>query len=610
MIIALALSAHVSGIPAEKFGYTFRASKGDLLASVGVQPEPVAQTRATFLQKDSTLRSVLLGLLLLLTTVAVYAPVHNHPFASIDDSKYVTQNPHIQDGLTPSDVIWGFTHGYAGNYHPLTWVSHAADIQMFGLDPAGHHDENVLLHALNAVLLFWVLKRATGYTWRSLMVAALFALHPLNVESVAWIAERKTMLSTLFCLLALGAYRWYAGKPGIVRYGVVTGLFVLGLMSKPQIIMLPLVLLAWDYWPLRRIAARSPLFAFRRKSSVSVSGEPRTATGEERPFWWLVREKLPLFFICLMDASVTLIAQHVGGEAQPWPLWARLENAVVSYTRYIRKAFWPTDLALYYPHPGATLHFWQWGGACIVLLLITAWALREQRHRYLIVGWLWFLIMLVPMIGLVQADVQGMADRYAYLSFVGLFIMICWGVADWAAQRQLPKAMLPVVAIVALAALTLVTHHQLGYWADNISLWSHSAQVTTNNWKAELMWGSALDADGQHDAAVQHFLAASKVERHDPFIETAIATYAHSHGNFPMALEYYNRALADGWNSDQRSITLQNMAAVYRLMGDPEKAQECLAKVHTLPQRKVNWQGAWWQQIIPAIEQWLHGGKA
>ena len=584
------------GNSGQAFRYTFRASKGDLLASVGVQPEPVAQDRASFLQKDSTLRSVLLSLLLLVATIAVYAPVHDHPFASIDDGKYVTQNPHIQDGLTAGAVFWAFTHGYAGNYHPLTWVSHAADIQVFGLDPAGHHDENVLLHALNAVLLFWVLRRATGYTWRSLMVAALFALHPLNVESVAWIAERKTMLSTLFCLLALGAYRWYASKPGIVRYGVMTGLFVLGLMSKPQIIMLPLVLLAWDYWPLRRMFA-------------DPGAVPDGNALPGKSLWWLVKEKSPLFFICLVDASVTLIAQHVAGESQPWPLWARLENAVVSYTRYIRKAFWPTNLALYYPHPGGTLRFWQWGGACVVLLLITAWTLRERRHRYLIVGWLWFLIMLVPMIGLVQADVQGMADRYAYVSFVGLFIMVCWGVADWAAKRQLPKALLPAVAIAALAALTLVTHHQLGYWADNISLWSHSAQVTTNNWKAELMWGSALDADGQHDAAVQHFLAASKVERHDPFIETAIATYAHTHGNFPMALEYYNRALADGWNSDQRAMTLQNMAAVYRLMGDPEKAEECLAEVHTLPQRKVNWQGAWWQQIIPAIEQWLHGGK-
>ena len=580
------------------------------MASVGIKPETAAQTRAGFLQRDSIARSALLSLLLLVATIAVYAPVHDHPFADIDDPKYVTQNPHIQDGPTPGVMFWAFTHGYAGNWHPLTWVSHAIDIRLFGLDPTGHHDENVFLHALNAALLFWVLKRATGFTWRSLMVAALFALHPLNVESVAWIAERKTLLSTLFCLLALGAYQWYARKPGIVRYGVMTVLFVAGLMSKPQIIMLPLVLLLWDYWPLNRIAIRSSLFALRDTQPTINSGEQPIAKSEQRSVRWLLLEKAPLFFICLVDASVTLIAQHVAGEAQEWPLWARLENAVVSYTRYIRKAFWPANLALYYPHPGGTLRIWQWGTACVVLALITVWALRARQHRYLIVGWLWFLIMLVPMIGLVQADVQGMADRYAYISFVGLFIMITWGVADWAASLHAPKALVPAVSVVALAALTLVTHRQVGYWADPISLWSHSAQVTTNNWKAELFWGSALDAAGNPDAAVQHYLAASKIERRDPYIEIAIAHYAHAHGNFPMALEYYNRSLADSWNSDQRSQALQNMAGVYRLMGDSAKAQECLAQAHALPQRTVNWQGAWWQQIFPAIEKWLHGGKA
>ena len=567
------------------------------MASVGVQPESALQSKGNFLTSDSVLRSAVLTVLLLVVTIAVYAPVHNHPFANLDDPKYVTENPHIQDGLTLDAVFWSFTHGYAGNYHPLTWISHAADVQMFGMEPAGHHDVNVLLHALNAVLLFWVLKRATGYTWRSLMVAALFALHPLNVESVAWIAERKTVLSSLFCLLALGAYRWYVGKPGKLRYAVMTALFLLGLASKPQIIMLPLVLLLWDFWPLGRMFAGQP-------------GAPVANALPAKSLRWLITEKIPLFFICLMDASVTLIAQHVAGESQPWPLWARLENAVVSYTRYIRKAFWPTNLALYYPHPGGTLHFWQWGGACVVLLLITAWVWRARRHRYLVVGWLWFLIMLVPMIGLVQADVQGMADRYAYLSFVGLFIMICWGVADWAAEARAPKALLPAVSIAALAALTLVTHHQLGLWSDDLLLWSHSAQVTTGNWKAELNWGSVLDARGQHDAAVEHYLKASQWERHDPFIETAIANYAHSHGNFPMALEYYNRALADAWNSDQRTMTLKNMAAVYRLMGNYAKADDCLDQIRSLPKRKVNWQGAWWQQILPAVEQWLHGSKA
>ncbi len=555
------------------------------------------QSKRTITSRD-LLVSAGLSLLLALVTVALYAPVHNHPFASLDDAKYVTKNSHIAGGLTPGAAFWALTHGYAGNWHPLTWVSHALDVGWFGLNPAPQHDENVLLHALNAVLLFWVLKRATGYTGRSFMVAALFALHPLNVESVAWIAERKTLLSATFCLLALGAYRWYAVKPSGWRYLVMTGLFVLGLMSKPQIIMLPLVLLLWDYWPLRRMAADSHPRIDRSSDVVPA-----------RSFWWLVREKIPLFFICLMDAAVTLIAQHVAGESQSWPLWVRIENALVSYTRYIRKAIWPTNLALYYPHPGRSLHWWQVGAAFLFLLLVTTLVLRARRHRYLLVGWLWFLIMLVPMIGLVQADVQGMADRYAYMSFVGLFIMLCWGAADFAAEKHVNAAALPAVSMMALAALVLVTHHQLGYWSDNVLLWSHSAQVTTGNWKAELMWGSALDANGDHDTAIRHYLRAATVEKNDPFINMSIARYEHTRGNLPMALEYYQRVLASAWNSEQRTVALQNMANVYRLMGDSVQADECLTQIHTLPQRKVDWQGAWWQQIIPQLKQWLHGGK-
>ena len=567
------------------------------MASIGVQPAPAAQSKGNFLSQDSRLRSVVLSLLLVAITFAVYAPVHRHPFAAIDDASYVSQNPHIKDGPTVGTAFWAFTHGYAGNWHPLTWMSHALDLEIFGTDPAGHHDENVLLHALDAALLFWVLKRATGYTWRSLMVAALFALHPVNVESVAWIAERKTMLSTMFCLLALAAYRWYASKPGIVRYLVMAGLFVLGLMSKPQIIMLPLVLLAWDYWPLQRIIVRG--------------GTPPQNAADVLPaksFWWLVKEKAPLFFICLVDAGVTLIAQQVAGGTQEWPLWVRIENAIVSYTRYLRKAFVPADLAMYYSHPGRTLHWWQVGGAALVLLLITVWAWRARQHRYLLTGWLWFLIMLIPMIGLVQpADVQGMADRYAYNSFVGLFIMVCWGAADWATEKHWPKALLPASSVVILAALTLLTHQQIGYWGSDLALWSHSAQVT-HSWKPEFLWGLALDAQGQSDAAIGHFFRAAKVEKHDPFIDFAIAKYEYTHNHLPLALDYYQKAYADAWNSDQKTAALKIMSAVYLRMGDRVKADECLARIQTLPQKKINWQGAWWQEILPQIKQWLHGG--
>jgi len=566
------------------------------VASVDVKPQLAVRWKADFLLRDSLLRSGIFSLLLVLVTVTLYWPVQSHPFANLDDPKYVTQNPHIANGLTASAVFWAFTHGYAGNYHPLTWVSHALDISMFGLDPAPQHEENVLLHALDAVLLFWVLKRATGYAGRSFMVAALVAVHPINVESVAWIAERKTVLSTMFCLLALGSYHWYARKPGLTRYAVMTGLFILGLWSKPQIIMLPLVLLLWDYWPLQR------MFAGNQSNSTASGGVPT------KDFWWLVKEKFPLFFICLVDAGVTMIAQHVAGQAQPYRLWVRIENALVSYTRYVRKAFWPTHLALYYPHPGNTLRWWQVGPAIMVLVLITVLAARARRHRYYIVGWLWFLIMLVPCIGLVQADVQGMADRYAYNSFVGLFIMVCWGVADWAAERRLPRALLPAVSVAVLAALTVVTYRQIGYWQDDVSLWAHSAAVTTGNWKAEWLLGGALDNAGRHAEAIQHYLRAADFTPNDPFVNLAIANWEQTHGNFHEALDYYKKTLAEAWNAEQATQVLNNMAFIYRQLGEEAKADACLAKLHSRPKGAVDWQGAWWNQLIPLIKQYLHSG--
>ena len=565
------------------------------MASIGTQAQ-TTQPQTSFFSKDSVARTVVLSLLLIVATCAIYAPVNGHPFVNIDDPKYVVDNPHIKDGLTANAAVWAFTHGYAGNWHPLTWVSHATDITVFGFDPAGPHDENMLLHAINAVLVFLILKRATGFTWRSLMVAALFALHPLNVESVAWIAERKTMLSTLFCLLALGAYQWYASRPSVGRYIVFTGLFVLGLMSKPQIIMLPLALLLWDYWPLQR------MFADDRQPLPGVE----TIPGKSLSF--LVKEKFPLFFICIVDAGVTMIAQHVTGGAQPYTLWIRIENALVSYTRYIRKAFWPSNLALYYPHPGRTLHWWQVGAAIVALAVITVLAARARKYRYLIVGWLWFLIMLIPMIGLVQADVQGMADRYAYTSFIGLFIMVCWGVADFAAERHLPRALLPAVSVVAVLALSVVTWNQVGYWKDDITLWSHSAQVSPGNWKAYFYLGSAQDVAGLHDEAAQSYFSAAAINPTDPFTNMNIASYEQSHHNLPLAIDYYKRVLPQAWNSEQKTMVLTNMALIYRQMGDYASANECLAKQSALPQRKVDWQGSWWKQIIPMIKDALHIG--
>ena len=377
----------------------------------------------------------------------------------------------------------------------------------------------------------------------------------------------------------------------MLRYIVMAGLFVLGLMSKPQIIMLPLVLLLWDYWPLGR------MFADDTSRTSATGAIPPKSLG------WLVKEKIPLFVICIVDAGVTMIAQHVAGEKQPFTLWVRIENALVSYTRYIRKAFWPTNLALYYPHPGKYLHWWQVWTSILVLAVITVLAARARQHRYYIVGWLWFLIMLVPCIGLVQADVQGMADRYAYVSFIGLFMMICWGVADWAIGQHLPKAVLPAVSVLVLAALTLVTHRQISYWQDNVTLWAHSAEVTTGNWKAEYLLGGALVQAGRVEDSIPHFRRAAEIEPGDPFVNVSIAAYAQIHGNFQVALEYYNRALGESWNAEQSTKILKNMSMIYQQLGDPAKAEACVTKVQALPKPAVNWQGSWWEQLIPMIKQ-------
>ncbi len=567
------------------------------MATVGVPAQTATPAGNNFFTRDSIARTILFCLVLASAVIAVYLPVHSHPYFNLDDPKYVIQNPHIQGGLTPSVMVWAVTHGYAANWHPLTWWSHALDISVFGMDPAGAHDENMVLHALNAVLLFLVLKRATGYAGRSFMVAALFGLHPLNVESVAWIAERKTLLSTMFCILALGAYDWYTRQPSMRRYLTMAGLFVLGLMSKPQIIMLPLVLLLWDYWPLGRM-----------EIGVPAEGLPAIST-PRHGFQWLFREKIPLFVICILDAVMTMVAQHTGGAKQPYTLWLRLENAAQSYVRYVFKAFWPSNLAVYYPHPGKTISTWQSLAAFALLIAITVLAAKAKQYKYLIVGWLWFLIMLIPMIGLVQVDVQGWADRYAYVSFIGLFLMVCWGLADWAAERHLPRAALPAVSLLALVALAVVTNRQVNFWQDDVTIWAHSAEVSPGNWKAQYWLAISLDSEARQDEAITHYLAASAINPTDPFTNQNIAGYEQRHGNFPMAVEYYKKVVPQAWTPEMRASALNGMASAYRAMGDNASADECLAKMQTQPKKAVDWQGAWWQQIIPMIKQYFHGSS-
>jgi tetratricopeptide (TPR) repeat protein len=395
-------------------------------------------------------------------TFAIYSPVLGHGFLVLDDREYVTANTHIR-GLGWETIRWAFTSRDAANWHPLTWMSHAIDYQLYALNPVGHHLSAVLIHALNAALLFLVLYWITKRMGPSLFVGGLFGLHPINVESVAWIAERKNVLSTFFFLLTIAAYAWYGQKPNWRRYLLMAALFAAGLMAKPMLVTVPFVLLLLDYWPLERIA-------------VCSSEEQRMASSE-KPLLWLVLEKVPLLLMSVASSWITLIAQRpVVQSFEEFSFGNRLGNALVAYGLYLWKMVWPAQLALY-PHAIGALPAWQWMLSSAVLIAITVLVVVERGRRYLLVGWLWFLGTLVPVIGLVQVGEYAMADRYAYVSLIGIFIMIAWGAADWAEAKQLSTTACAIPAVCILAAFSGVTVHQIGYWESNYSLYSHTLAV-------------------------------------------------------------------------------------------------------------------------------------
>ncbi len=527
-------------------------------------------------------RILLVYFLLAVGTVATYYPVSGHPFLDFDDSKYVTQNAHVQAGMTWNTVQWAFTTYYASNWHPLTWLSHALDCQMFGLSPAGPHDINLLLQVVNVLLLFWVLQRATGRLGPSAMVAGLFALHPINVETVAWVAERKNLLSMLFLLLALAAYRWYARKPRVGPYLVVALLFALGLMAKPQVITLPFVLLLWDYWPLRRMF-------------------PRTLEGNEpalypaRSLIQLVVEKLPLLAISAISAVITVKAQQAGFAVQSltkFPFSLRLENAIVSYARYLGKALWPSSLAAFYPLSRTSPPLWQVLAAVLLLLILSGLVIAGRKYRYLTVGWLWFLGTLVPMVGLVQVGVQSMADRYAYLSFVGLFVMLCWGVADLAEARHVSPAWMTGISVTLLLLLAGVTRHQLTYWSDEASLWSHAIQITSDNYVAEDNLGTTLLDRRELEQAIVHFRRAAAIEPRDGLSELNIGVYEERSHHWPEAIAAYKLGIGQIEEVDILARAYSNLGYVYNYAGDEAEAHDSFEHaIQLAPDTEQAWIG-------------------
>ena len=543
-------------------------------------------------------RAMVLGVALVIATLVLYFPAIHHPFVNYDDDGYVTNNLHVQAGLTWDTVAWAFTSFDQANWHPVTWLSHALDWQFFQLDPAGHHGTNLLLHAVNTALLFWILVQATGFTGRSFMVAALFALHPINVESVVWVAERKNLLSMLFFLLALGAYRWYARQPQPGRYAVIAALFTLGLMAKPQIVTLPFVLLLWDYWPLQRML----LGCEGNETGKDAAFPPKS-------FLNLLLEKLPLVALSAISAAITVKAQQHGGLNPELSFSARVANAIVSYARYVGKAFWPAHLAPMYPHPGNSLAKPEVFAALLFLMVVTALVVAARRHRYLPVGWLWFLGTLIPMIGLVQVGRQAMADRYAYLPFIGLFIMICWGVADcvvassrWLASRRgepmvvsaspapsrISTVLTAAICAGVLLALALMTHRQIDYWGDNVTLWSHTLQVTNRNYEAEEDLGEALVAKGEQIDAMPHFYRATEIEPRRYLPHMYIAVYDQEHGNLHDAIAQYRKVLSESQNTSTNAQAYANMGHAYLQLGDMAQARESSQAAVALDPHKID----------------------
>ena len=502
-----------------------------LPAETNLQHTESAQSPSVFAPPQQ--RVAIFCLLLVALTLAFYNPIAHNRFVDFDDSSYIVTNPQVQAGLTWSTVKWSFTTFREGNWHPLTWLSHALDCQLFHLNPVGHHYVNLLLHAANAMLLFLLLQRATGFTWQSLLVAALFALHPVNVESVAWAAERKNVLSMLFFLLALHAYDRYARTGRRPFYVGVVLLFSLGLMAKPQIVTSPFVLLLWDYWPLERIAG-------------TTGTNPVGAHPTPRSFWFLAWEKWPLFALAVGDSLVTILAQRSGNTVRSIAqvsLSARLENVFVSYARYVGKAVWPSDLIPMYLHPGDSLPLWQVAASIVALLAVSLLVVRQRDRRYLALGWFWFLGTLVPMIGIVTVGDQAMADRYAYLPFIGLFIAAAWSAGDLASARKFLTAWLLASALLITATLGCLTYRQLGHWRDEETLWRYTLSVNGQNYVAHNNLALALAKEGRADEAVLHFRAACALHNYPPDQIVKLALYELRVGFPEPALHNFRTAI-------------------------------------------------------------------
>jgi tetratricopeptide (TPR) repeat protein len=514
----------------------------------------------------------LICLALVIVTIAAFWQLKDSGFVNFDDQLYVYENTYIQSGINTDSIKLAFSSDLAkhsGHWHPLTWLSLMLDHSLFGLNPTGYHLVNLLFHVLNTVFLFLVLRRMTGALWPSAFVAALFAIHPLHVESVAWVVERKDVLSTFFWMLTMGAYSYYVEQKTVQRYAFVLLFFILGLMSKPMLVTLPFVLLLLDFWPLQRfsearptsripVAGIKPEDSGKKKKSGKKAAEKAAAAVKPaqvtKPavseFKWsllspLLLEKVPLFALAILSSIVTYLAAHSAGavHSNAIPLFVRIGNAFISYGAYIVKMMVPVNLAVLYPYPESVI-LWQVFGALLLMMAVTVTVIwRMKQSLYLATGWFWYLGTLVPVIGIVQAGPQAMADRYTYVSLIGLFIMIAWGIAEVSQKWKYRKEALRAASAVCILCFSILTWKQVGYWNDSLSLFNHALNVTANNYRVYNMRGTTYADLGNYQQAIEDYSRAIRIE---PGYSEAYYNrgkdYAHL-GNYQQAIEDYSTAV-------------------------------------------------------------------
>jgi tetratricopeptide (TPR) repeat protein len=512
-----------------------------------VWPPPARHANTRWVGSRSTLSAALVAAVLV-----VYAPALTLGFVNFDDPQYVLDNAYVHSGLTRNGIGWALTATYAGNWHPVTWLSHMTDVELYGVNPGGHHATSVLIHLLNTLLLFAIMSRMTGKPLRSAVVAGLFGVHPLHVESVAWIAERKDVLSTLFALLTLWAYVGYVETQSRARYGLLVLFFVLGLASKPMLVTLPFLLLLLDIWPLQRIT----LAAGARLQSKA-----------------LVLEKIPLFICAVLSSVATYAVQQSAGAVRAvdtLPLIRRFTNAIVAYVGYIEKTMWPVHLAPLYPY-SATEPLWRIAIAAALLIALTSLAVRlRARYKYVPVGWFWYLGTLVPVIGLVQVGSQPMADRYTYLPVVGLFIVVAWGLPDWLHDVPGRRYLLAVAATGVVTASVVLARQQVAIWENSVELWQHTLRVTANNYRAHNNLALALVAAGKSEEALLQFEAALRIEPDSVEAHTGLGAILASAGKLEDAMTHYRHALRSNPND---AITRANLGAALAQQGNFAEAE-------------------------------------